>query len=409
MARRPDARAWAYLDKWGQQVGQLVGALAIARLAGPEAFGTATLALLYLLLVQGLLLEGVSDAVVRQRHLSRRTLSTGFWATAGIGLAGTGLTALVAPALAGAAGLPALLPLLLLAGLSLPATGPGAVLDGLARRQRRFRRLALRSLLVTPPAWGVALWLAWRGEGALALVAAQVLLRWLDLAALALLFRLPGPRLDRGEVAVLARAAADGAGMKLTGFLHLQAERLLVGAVAGPAALGLYGLGRRLVDNAVFALGGVASGLVFRDLAHARPGGATALLARDLRRLLLAATPLFLGLALFSEPLVRLALGPDWLALAGFLPVLALAGLVTSVAWLLIAALRALGGGGVAVRANAALTLLKLAAVAAALPFGLAWVATASLGVALVGLVVWGVMVTRRMSIVGRISGQQPA
>lgn len=409
MRRRPDARFWAYLDKWGQQAGQLVGALAIARLAGPEAFGTATLALLYLLFMQGLLLDGVSEAVVRQRRLSRHTLATGFWATAGLGVAGIAITALVAPALAGAADLPALLPLLLLAALSLPATGPGAMLDGLARRHRRFRRLALRSLLVTPLAWGTALWLAWRGEGALAVVAAQVLLRWLDLAALCLLFRLPRPRLHRGEAAALARAAADGTGMKLTGFVLLQSERLLVGAMAGPVALGLYGLGRRLVDNAVFALGGVASGLAFRDLAHAHPHEARGLLARDLRQLLLVAAPLFIGLALLAEPLVRLALGPAWQELAGFLPLLALAGLLTSISWLLIAALRALGGGGTAVRTNGVLTVLKLSAIITALPHGLAAVAAASLGVALVGLAVWGVMLARRLGTVGRISGQQPA
>ncbi len=380
------------LDRWSQQGAQLAGALLVARLIGPQAFGTAALVLLALTFLQGLLLDGLTDAVLRRQRLTRGGLATAVWASALAGLLVLALLAAAAAAAAAATGTaagPGFMTLLLLGALSLPATGPAAVLDGLARRQQRFRLLALRGVLAHGPAWGLAVLLAAWGQGALAMVAAQATLRWLELALLVAGLGLPRPRITRPDLVRLLRDAADGTAMKITGFLVLQAERVLIGTLAGPAALGLYGLARRLVDNLVFALAGVAGPLLFRDLSRLPPGAAADPLRRQAGLLALAAAPAFLGLAVVAGPLLAALLGPAWADAAALLPLLALGGLFTALAWLLIAALRALGGGGEAVRTNLLLAFVKITAVLLALPQGLTAVAWVDPACALLGLGLW--------------------
>src|ERR1700748_2983018 len=71
---------------YGNGVIQIVGAIVLARLLGPEDFGLVALVLVLTRFVPFLIDFGVGDATTQRNKIAHRQVSTLFWLNSGIGL-----------------------------------------------------------------------------------------------------------------------------------------------------------------------------------------------------------------------------------------------------------------------------------------------------------------------------------
>lgn len=290
--------------------------LALARLLAPAELGLFVMAMAVFGIVQLLRDFGVSAYLQREPVLTPRRFS----ACMGL-LSCTTVLALLALLLGAGPlsalfGQPGLAPLLRVLALGLPASAFGSVMAALQLRELAAARIARVSWLGVASQGVVALCLSAQGAGALGLAWAQVA------AALACGLAYGGWRhvglpwrpawQGWGEVLRFGGASLFASG--LAG-LHAALPELLLGWLAAPRQLGLFGRAQATV-GLLQAVAGQAlnfGALPLLSDRHARGQSLAPVLRRAAALLTGLGWPLLALTVAYREPLVRLLYGPAWL------------------------------------------------------------------------------------------------
>jgi|SRR5688572_4053402 len=229
----------------------LVGAitLLLAIVLSPEEFGTVALVFVLIAFVQPFLGFGFSTALVQSQSLEQIHLNSVFWLNLGAGLLLAIIVAAGAGAWAGFFELPDLRWMVISTSLVIPLQGISVVQTALLQRRMDFRALAIRTNSATAIAGIVGIMAAIQGYGAWALIA-QYLVR--ELSSTLLVWRLSDWRPSMEFRLSAAGELWPFAGKSLIGqfgtFVQNNADGLVIGALLGPAPLGLYRFADRLVE-----------------------------------------------------------------------------------------------------------------------------------------------------------------
>jgi O-antigen/teichoic acid export membrane protein len=245
-----EAVKWSYVMDGGRQIITTLITLVVARALGPEPYGLAAMALVYVLFMQMLQNQGMQSAIIQRRDLRPEHLDSAFWAI----LALSGVLTIVSIGLSGwwadVNDLPELQEVVIVLSLSLPIQGLTLVQEAVVRRAMDFRALALRTNVAVLVGGVAAVVLAVGGAGVWALVAQQLLTA---LVGLGLLWRLSSwrPRwgYSRAALGDLVAFSVPSFVASFAVFLGQRADALLIGIFFGPVAVGLYRFAARLVET----------------------------------------------------------------------------------------------------------------------------------------------------------------
>lgn len=315
----PQAAAWVVAETATSAAFSLVGLLFVARVIGPQQAGLGALAASAFLLVEGPASMLFGDALMQRRDLAPDHVASAFWVTLAVSLVAAVGLALLAPLIALASGLPEMAPMLRVLALLLPLSGIAGMFSGLALRERRYRLLALRTLLGQPLALLGGIFAGLHGAGAWALVVQQVLASLAGFVLMALWFRgwralgMP-PRLNRAALRELWAVAGPQvmALVVMTG--RYRAFLLVLGLVSSELVVAATHVAFRMVDVAgaivVSAIGRLAAPRL-AALQHDRTAlaGAFGMLSRWQS---LGGLPVTLGLAVVAPRLIEALMGPAW-------------------------------------------------------------------------------------------------
>ncbi|MGY1694447.1 oligosaccharide flippase family protein [Geodermatophilus sp. SYSU D00766] len=300
--------------------------IALARILGPEEFGTFAVALVALLAVLSFNELGVSLAIVRWPGEPEDIAPTVATLSVGSSLVTYAGCWFAAPAFSDLMGQPDATPTVRLLCVCVLVNGLVAAPAAVLQRQFRQDRKLVADQVTTWVGALVSIGCALAGAGAISLaigqltgaVAGGVLLAAFAPSALRLGF-------DPGRARALLRFGLPLAGSSIVVFAVGNVDRLVVGAVLGPVPLGLYVLAVNLANwpVAVFSqpVRAVAPATLAR-LQH-RPDvmRSTFLVFAGLLTAVTAPVCALLGGA--AEPLVRLVYGTVWAPAAEALPWLA--------------------------------------------------------------------------------------
>lgn len=324
-------------------VGQTIGARGItliilgvlARLLEPDAFGLIALAMVFVQGFKALLNAGFAEAIVQQNDLSEEQLSSVFWLVCGLGGFAAGLCALWASELSHMVGQPAMGPVLSVLAVAVLLNSLSTVQEGLIRRNMRFNLLARRGLGATLAGGLAAVTFAAAGGGVWSLVAQQIVSEGTSLVLLSTgaSWR---PRFfySTREVLPLFRFGKHILGTNLLGVVNRQADRLVIGWTLGPIALGYYFGAVRLVEFGEQMVMQSIGTVAFSVLAKLR-GNAEELrsvFVRILEVSFLAIVPAFVILALAGTEVVAVLYGAKWTPSGELVGILAVAGLLRTMA-----------------------------------------------------------------------------
>ncbi len=245
----------------------------------------------------------------------------------------------------------------------LPISLPTTVLTGAILGLERFRSYNLVTLVWPVVNLGLLLGLVVilnRGVGGAVLASAGASVLSLVTAAATLFYLAPERKSWKSEV--VKEACSYGArahAANLAWLIHYRADMLLVGYMAGPAALGFYAVAVGVAEKLYLAPSAVGT-VIFPRIAATSPAEARRLTPRAVRHSLWLTLVLALLIAAVARPLVRGLFGasfvpaviPLWLLLPG----------VVSLAMgrVLSADLNGRGLPGVVARANASMAVLNL-------------------------------------------------
>lgn len=381
------ASMWALVETWGNRLISTGIFLFLARLLGPAAFGLVALAVIFIELGNKIVNRGFGAAIVQRHDLDRSHLDTAFW----VSLAGGAMLALAAvasaPLLADLFDAPRLTLVLQVLSLRYVIDGLSNVQQSILQRELRFRSFAVRRLIATSAGGGCALVVALAGGGVWALVAQNLVQGVVGVTTLWTISSWrPRLAVSGARFRELSTFGGNVVGIELLRFLSTRGERLVVGAVLTPVALGYYTVATRfpeiLAETFNRSVGRVAFP-VFSRLQDDRD--------RQVRALHTAArlatgvsAPAFVTLGVMAPEVVRVLIGPKWEASIVLVQLLALQGLLRSQLAFTGSVVMGAGRASLMLGRTAVETTIKFAAILIAVPHGITAVAIAVVGSAYV-------------------------
>jgi O-antigen/teichoic acid export membrane protein len=243
---------WAYVGQWGDRAFSAIFTFVLAALLGPRDFGLVAIGLVYLTFMQMFLDQGLVAALIRKADLQPEHCDSVFW----MNLLLSAVLVVFTIAVAGWWGrfnhAPELRMLLSVMSLSIPLEGLSIVQSALMRRSMDFKSLSIRSNVSVLIGGAAGIGMAVSGFGPWALVGQQLCR---DTSALVLLWRLgswrPGLRFSWMHLKELLGFSTNNFVAQLGTFADAQAGPVVLGALFGPVAVGLYRLADRLMASVI--------------------------------------------------------------------------------------------------------------------------------------------------------------
>ena len=371
---------WTIIDNWGRQLLGLIVFAILANLLVPADFGLVALAVVFVNFAQVFVDQGLGDALIQRRELTRSHIDTAFWVAMGTGVVLTLLGIVLAIPIAALLQEPALQPILQVLSVTFIFVAVSSIQIALLRRELAFRSLALRSILAVITGGAVGLAMAFLGFGAWALVgqqlssaAASVLTLWWVLP-----WR-PALRFSPEHFRSLFSFGINVVGTDAVGFFARNTDNLLIGVFLGTTPLGLYAVAYRILETSQVLLINIARKIAFpalSSLQHDRPRIERAYLklTRVSNTVIL---PAYVGLALVAPELVVVLFGQRWSESGPVAAVLFLIGPALTLQAFSASLFNAVGHPEVTFRLRLVTMAVSVAAFIVAVPFGIFAVAAA--------------------------------
>lgn len=384
---------FAFFARSLQQIATFIITLLAARFLLPAEYGVYSLGIIFITLVQTLTYTGFYHFIINSQDEDDAVLSTSFWLIFGLSVGAALLLCVGAYPIGAFFNAPDLSTVLLLLALVQPIAAASAWCSAVLLRreamQLHFTVMFVQNL--TALVGGIVLLLLWQSLFAL------VAYRYVRVISGAILYIVltqdrPQFRFDR----LLAREAAKFSGglygSRLLTFLSRYSGDLLLGAMFSTAEAGLYRFGNRIASGAVDVVGQpMASFAVSRFGAAGRAGNDLAIpLRRFLSALMLVTGGVASTVLVFAEDMVTALFNPAYLAAMLVTYAMAVRSILQACASVLEPTLAAQGRTGVVMMFNLFWTILTIATVWIASPFGLetlAWSQTAVAACTLISVI----------------------
>lgn len=308
---------WSIADNLAQQALSFVIFTVLARWLTPHEFGLLAIAHLMVLFARMSVLDAMAMPVVRGLDSGDALFDWLFTLCTVVSLVLAATMALLSPLLVRFFGAPALMPVLL--GMSLAIVLFGLVRAHEARllRDGNFRLLAIRSIFSVCAGGAVALFMAYRGAGAMALVMQQLTTGVVALLiAVVAEWRIWRPHWTWSNTLIRAHASEMGkvSISALLNYANNNGDAALVSVLLGPTATGLYNLVKRVLSAAYLVIG-VSLGRVGVTLyvqQQTDPAVLRRTYARMLGMTLLLLVPVYAFATALAEPMVVIVFGEQW-------------------------------------------------------------------------------------------------
>lgn len=341
---------WSLTGSIGGTLLLMVQAVVFARLAGPSEAGCYALAATVIAFLSPMAEAGLGQAVVQVRTVQPAQVAVLGWVNMVVGVILFLLLGMSSSYIAQWMGQPAVTNLLRLMGFSLLFTPFGAQYGGLMVRHLCFKSGAKVELYSSLAGLLITCLLAFQGWGATAMAigylfknaVATVGAWWVGRKLMEVPWLHPGKLVDAihfirlGLLDLSARWADAGANY---------ADKMMVGKWLGVTALGFYNQAFALYLLPVTRIGSVIGRVAFPVAARLQddPEEFKVFYRRTCRQLMWLLVPIYGVMALFSEWIVLLLYGEEWLPAAGALRLFSLAGMLRTGPVLLPHFIRSIG------------------------------------------------------------------
>lgn len=307
--------AWAGISRVVQQGTQTVSVGVLARLVAPEDYGLMSMSGFFVNFLQQLGDMGTGSAIIQREHVSERLNSSLFWLNAAMGLLGAMLLWIAAPAIALFYRTPGVVAPLSVLALSFPLFGIGIVPQALLVRHMEYRKLFIVEVSAAVIPALISVVAAWYGAGVWSLIAGSLAMAAIN-SLLAWIYSgwMPQRVFDWGEIRSVLGFSMNLTGFVLVNYFSRNTGHLIIGRYLGAEALGYYQMAYSLLLYPLQAINSVLGRVMFATFARLQtdmPRFRSAIL-RTLTLIGAVAFPVFLGLMIVAEPMIRLFLGPKW-------------------------------------------------------------------------------------------------
>ncbi len=363
---------WTLIDTWGSQLVGLGVFVLLARLLLPVDFGLVALAAVFVFFAQLLVDQGLGDALIQRRTLTRSQIDTAFWVALATGALLTLAGLILAGPIATLLNEPRLELILQILSITFVLAALNSIQLALLRREMAFKSLAVRKLVTVAGAGAIGVAMALSGFGVWALVAQQLANAAISVL---MLWRVspwrPGRQGSRAEFRGLFSFGIHVMAGDVLNYLSRNMDNLLIGIFLGTTPLGFYAVAYRVLDTSQTLLVNGARKLafpVFSRLQH-DPARMVRAFSRVQRAVSVMILPGYIGLALVAEEAIVVIFGQRWADSGPVAAVLYLVGPVLTIQLFSGAMLNAVGHPEVTFRIRLVTSIVNVAGFLIAVAF----------------------------------------
>ena len=391
---------WSFGAVLARQGFQIVCAVVLARILGPQSYGVIAAATVYISLVALLLDQGLSAALIQRADVTRRMAG----ATATLNLLVAGLLAaatwFAAPWVSDFFRVEELEPILQVLAFAIPLKALTIAPRSMLSRKMLLHKVGAADIAAAAAGSAAGIGAALAGAGPWSMVYQVVATDLVCSAMLLAASRGPLPNFGFRAVVPLFKFSLSVFATDCLAYFSRNLDNILVGRVLGVSALSLYGMAYRILVVPVQLIGQTVNRVMFpafarsadrRDLVAANLVAATRILA-------VASIPLMTFVACAAPELVNLVLGPEWMPAAALVSVLAIGGARETVFYVTPALMKGLGQSSLIIRYEILAAMVQVSGIVIGLQFGVFGVAA---GYAVAGFVLTPVLLRIQTRLTG--------
>ncbi|MEX1214258.1 MOP flippase family protein [Saccharospirillum sp.] len=319
---------WVALETVITRILQLISALYVARVLGPETMGTVALILVALEIFTLFSQMGITQALIHHNNPTNDQLATLYtvnWVLAGLAYIAIFLSA---PAIAIFFDNEPLSELLRVAGLSVLIAALGQQTLALLQKELLFKAMAIISIIAGTVNVVTAISMVSLGWGIWSIVAGQ-LAGLLTRSGLAFVYGIRKALFSGFGASFRAIKPMLSFGFYQTGamtmnMINSRADQLIIGKTIGVSALGIYSIGSQITLQAMQQINSIATKVAFPAVSKQQDDleQVKRIYLAMIANVLLVSAPLFIGLAVLSPLFVDVVLGEKWTGLSPVLSIL---------------------------------------------------------------------------------------
>jgi len=308
--------------------------IVLARLLTPQDFGLIAMVTAVTGFVMMFKDMGLSMATVQKAEINHAQISTLFWINIGLSLCVMVVIAALAPVIAWFYGEPRLTGITLALAAAFIFGGLAIQHQALLRRQMRFGTLAVIGIISMLAGIVAAIISAWYGAGYWALVIMQ--LAGAIAGAIAVWVACgwrPSLPVRRSGVREMLAFGGNLTGFNVVNYFARNLDNILIGRVWGPVSLGFYAKAYGLLMLPIRQLRAPINSVALPGLSRmqSEPVKFKKYYVTVVTVLAFTSMPLTVFLAVFSEDVIKLVLGQQWLQAAGIFQILSIAAFIQPV------------------------------------------------------------------------------
>ncbi len=373
---------WTSLSSAVQMLAGIASVIVLSRFLTPADYGLYGIAFIAVAAAEVLTSGAMSSPVEQKQEVSRKELTTIFWANLALAVILSAITISLSALIAPAASWPSALQVIAAVCVLVTISAAGIVPESLLRRQQAFRPLARVGIVSAVTGLAVGISLAMMGAGVWALIGLEAVRRLVVVSAN---FALSKWRPDFDiDLSILRANFPFVSGMLSAGALgrlDRLAPQVAATAFFGPAGLGLLTVATRIADQiqafvaqpvGTIALPVLAKAASDREEFHS-------LMADAWRAIAIASFPMLVGFAAIAPLLVPMMVGEAFAAVGLISAVTVLAHLRVVSSKVNIAATQAVGKAMTASASIASSFAAHLLLLVFLTPLGVLAIASASL------------------------------
>lgn len=322
---------WVAVERFGQQLIQIVIFIVLARLLSPKEFGLVAMIMIVFEISQIFIESGMGQALIREKEIVDKDRYTVFWfnfLAAGLFYA---IIFLVAPLVSRFYDEPALTMLIRVMALAVFASGLSILQRAEMTQRMEFRKQAFAQLPAVAIAGVVSISMAFIGAGVWALVAQFMLVTILSSIMLWVLNPIKIKlAFDKSS---FVRLFGFGYKLLISGLIdtiYQNIYKLVIGKSFAASTLGLYTQASKIKDLASNNLISIIQKVTYPLMVerHENPVELKRAYKNIVRLSSFVIIPLMLTLIILAGPIMEFILGPQWLEGAPFLQLICIGGVL---------------------------------------------------------------------------------
>ncbi len=365
---------WKALENGGVQLVQLVISLILARLLGPERYGTISLLLVFIAIANVFIQTGFQTSLIQKRQVDDLDYSSVFYLSLGVAAILYGLIFAGAPAVAAFYQDPELKPMLRVLALMIFFGAVVSVQTAIVSRKMEFRKMCIASLLATCLSGIAGVIGAYNGFGTWSLVIQQLGNQFLLMIFLwGLVGWKPEKRFSMERVKVLFSYGWKLMCSSLIDTVYNNLYTMVIGKIYQKDVVGYYNRGNQFPQLIVNNLAASIQAVMLPAFSASQEDRdrMKAMVRRSIVTSAFVVFPMMAGLIAVAKPLISIILTEEWLPCVPFLQIMCVAYAMWPIHIANLQAINALGRSDIFLKLEIVKKVLGLLVLAVSIPFGI--------------------------------------